>query len=166
MTEETRRTLALEAMTANGRDERIAWAERALDMGASPSPNLSTLALLSAQRTPNPWEVDELFRRSLKELDLSGVSREEGLRQYARDVAEGIVTGVVGPLEGVRQLHDLVRALDYPEDMQPWGSYHEDLDALFLIDFQDGELIYSEDMIPEIKSEARTLLHRIPKKYF
>jgi hypothetical protein len=163
MTEETRRTLALEAMTANGRDERIAWAERALDMGVFPSPNLSTLALLSAQRTPNPWEVDELFRRSLEELDLAGVRREEALRQSARDIAENIVLGMVGPLEGARQLRELVCALDYPEDMQPWGGFHEDW---FLIDFEDGELIYSEDMIPEIKSEARALLQRIPKKYF
>jgi hypothetical protein len=164
MTEETRRTLALEAMTADGRDERIAWAERVLDMGAFPSPNLSTLALLSVERTPNPWEADELFRRrSLEELDLAAVSREEGLRQYARDVAEGIVTGVVEPLEGVHQLRDLVRALDYLEDLQPWGGFREDV---FLIDFIGGELIYSEDMIPKLKSEARALLRRIPKKYF
>ena len=163
MTKEDRRALAIEAVLADTRDKRIAWAERALNMGALPSPNLSTLVLLSVERTPNPWEVNDLFRRSLQELNLSEVSREEGLRQYARDVAGGIVTGVVVPLEGARQLRGVVRALDYPEDLQPWGGFHEDL---FLIDFKDGKLIYSDGMIPELKREARALLHRIPKKYF
>ena len=163
LTKETRRTLTLEALVADGRDERIAWAERALDMGAFPSPNLSSLALLSVERTPSPWEVDDLFRRSLKELNLPVVGREEGLRQYARDAAEKIASGVVWPLEGSRQLRNLVCALGYPEDMQPWGDFYEDL---FLIYSDEGKLIYSDDMPAEIKREAHTLLHRIPKKYY
>src|SRR5215212_7963747 len=54
MTREDRRTLTIEAMTSTGRDERIAWAVHALDLGASPSPNLCSLALLSAERIPLP----------------------------------------------------------------------------------------------------------------
>ncbi len=48
-------------MTSTGRDERIAWAVHALDLGAAPSPNLCSLALFSVGRMPNPWEVDDLF---------------------------------------------------------------------------------------------------------
>ena len=163
MTKEDRRTLALEAMVADGRDERIAWAVRAPDVGAPPSPSLSTLALLSLQRFPNPWEVDDLFRRSLEELDLPVVSREEALRQYARDVAENIAAGALGPLEGAGRLRDLVRALDYPEGLRSWGDFDEDL---YLIDFDRGELIYAEDMIIEIERQAHALVLKIPKKYF
>jgi hypothetical protein len=47
--------------------------------------------------------------------------------------------------------------------MRPWGGFYEDT---FLIDFREGESIYSDDMIPEIKSEVRASLHKIPKKYF
>ena len=71
MTREGRRTLTIEAMTSAGRDERIAWAVHALDLGATPSPNLCSLALLSVERIPNSWEVDDLFRRSIDELGLA-----------------------------------------------------------------------------------------------
>ena len=53
MTGEARRKLTIEAMTSHGRDERIAWAMHALDLGAAPSPNLCSLALFSAERMPN-----------------------------------------------------------------------------------------------------------------
>src|SRR5215210_3619169 len=96
-----------EAMTSDGRDERIAWAVHALDLGASPSPNLCSLALISVERIPNPWEVDDLFRRSVDELGLARPSPEEYLRQHARDVAKGIVAGTVQPLEGAHVLHDI-----------------------------------------------------------
>ena len=150
-------------MLADARDKRIAWANRALNMGVSPSANLSTLALLSVERTPNPWEVADLFRRTLEDLGLGGVHREEGLRQCAHDVAENIASGVVEPLVGARRLRELAQALGYPEVMRPWGDYLEDS---FLIDFKEGQLIYSDEMPLEIKRQARALLHRIPKKYF
>jgi hypothetical protein len=165
MTKEDRRALIIEATIADTRDKRIAWAVRALDMGVSPSPNLSTLALLSVERTPSSWEVDELFRRSLKELDLSTRDRAEGLRQYARDVAEGIVSGSVEPVRGAQEIQAVTEALGYPEDMEPWGNFDEDL---FLAVGADGRSLYysGADMIFYIKSKSDTLLHRIPKKYF
>src|SRR5215211_9336260 len=67
MTREDRRTLIIGAMTSDGREERIAWAVHALDLGADPSPNLYSLALLSVERIPSPWEVDELFGRGVDE---------------------------------------------------------------------------------------------------
>ena len=135
MTGEDRRKLTIGAMTSTGRDERIAWAVHALDLGAAPSPNLCTLALLSAERIPNSWQVDDLFRRSLDELGLARPAPEEHLRQHARDVAEGIVSGTVEPLEGVHVLHALSEALGYPEDLVPWDGFDEDL---FLVVGADG----------------------------
>ena len=164
ITKEDRRSLAIEAMLADARDKRIAWANRALDMGVSPSPNLFTLALLSVERTPSPWEVADLFRHTLEDLDLGGVRREEGLRQCARDVAENIASGVVDPVVGARQLRELAQALGYPEDMRPWDDHF--FEDSFLIDFKEGELIYSDEMPLALKREAWALLHRIPKKYF
>ncbi len=165
MTKETRRTLTLEAIIADTLDERIAWAQRALDMGASPSPNLCTLALLLVERTPSPWEVDDLFQRSLKELNLSILDREQGLRQYARDVAESIVTGTVGLVEGAYEIQAVAEALDYPEDMKPWDGFDEDS---FLVIGADGRPFYYawDYMISYIKENADALLHKIPKKYF
>jgi hypothetical protein len=165
MSKEDRRALAIEAMLSDARDKRIAWANRALDMGVSPSPNLSTLALLSAERTPNPWEVDDLFRRSLKELDLSTRDREEGLRQYARDVAEGIVSGSVEPVRGAKEIYAVTLALGYPKYMEPWGGFDEDL---FVAVGEDGRTLYyfGDNMISFIKWEAGALVHRILKKYF
>jgi len=96
--------------TSTGRDERIAWAVHALDLGAAPSPNLCSLALFLVRRIPNPWEVEELFGRSVEELGLARPSPEEYLRQHARDVAEGIVSGAVEPLEGAHILHAVAGA--------------------------------------------------------
>ena len=169
ITKEVRRALIIEAIISDTRDRRIAWAERALEMGVFPSPNLSTLALLSQQRTPNSWEVEDLFRRSLKELGLSTQDREEGLRQYARDVADGIVAGSVEPVRGAREIETVVEALGYPEDMEPWGGFDEDL---FLAVGADGRSLYfplyysGDDMISYIKSKADALLQKIPKKHF
>ncbi len=165
ITKEDRRALIIEAIIADTRDKRIAWAERALEMGAPPSPNLSTLFLLSVEHMLNPWEVDDLFRRSLKEINLSDVGREEGLRQYARDVAEGLVMGSVAPMRGAGEIQAVTEALGYPEDMEPWGGFDEDL---FLVVGADGTSLYysGDDMIFYIKSKEDALLHNIPKKYF
>ena len=165
MTREDRRTLTIEAMTSTGRDERIAWALHALDLGAVPSPSLCTLALLSAERIPNSWQVDDLFRRSLDELGLARPAPEEYLRQHARDVAEGIVAGTVDPLEGAHILHAIAGALGYPEDLSPWDGFDEDL---FLVVDEDGSALYyaGEDMLSYIERNARAVSHKIPKKYF
>ena len=165
MTREDRRTLTIEAMTSTGRDERIAWAVHALDLGAAPSPNLCTLALLSAERMPSPWEVDDLFRRSVDELGLARPAPEEYLRQHARDVAEGIVSGSVAPLEAAHVLHAIAGALGYPEDLVPWDGFDEDM---FLVVGADGRSLYysEDDMISYIYQNARALAHKIPKKYF
>jgi hypothetical protein len=163
MTKETRRALIIEAILADTGDKRIAWAEHTLDIGASPSPNLCTLALLSVERTPDPWEVDDLFRRSLEELELPTLDREEGLRQYARDVAEDIVSGAIEPVRGAYEIQAVAEALGYPEDMWPWGGFYEDN---FLVFGADGSLLYTawDYMISYIKESAETLLHKIPKK--
>src|SRR5215210_4408817 len=95
----------------------------------------------------------DLAAQALEELDVAVVSREEALRQYARDVAENIAAGALGPLEGAGRLRDLVRALDYPEGLRSWGDFDEDL---YLIDFDRGELIYAEDMIIEIEPHRRS----------
>jgi hypothetical protein len=165
MTREDRRTLTIEAMTSSGRDERIAWAVHALDLGADPSPNLCSLALLSVERMPSRWEVDDLFRRSFDELGLARPVPEEYLRQHARDVAEGIVSGAVEPLEGAHILHAVAGALHCPEDLVPWDGFDEDL---FLGVGEDGRSLYhaGDDMISYIKQNARALVHKIPKKYF
>jgi len=165
MTREDLRDLVVAASIADTQDKRIAWAERTLDMGVSPSPNLSTLALLSVQRTPNSWEAEDLFRRSLKEIGLSTPDREEGLRQYARDVAEGIVSGTVEPVRGANEIQAVTEALGYPEDIASWAGFDE---YLFLaVDVDEVSPYYPGDaMISYIKSEADTLLDRIPKKYF
>jgi hypothetical protein len=165
MTKEDQRTLTIEAILAYTRDKRIAWAERALDMGASPSSNLCTLALHSVERMPNPWEVDDLFRRSVEELNLSTLDWDEGLRQYARDVAESIVSGTVEPMEGAYEIQAVAQELGYPQDMDPWGLFDEDL---FLLVGADGRSLYysGDDMIYYIESKAHALLHKIPKKHF
>ena len=165
ITREDRRTLTIGAMTSTGRDERIAWAVHALDLGASPSPNLCSLALLSVERIPNSWEVEDLFRRSFDELGLARPSPEEYLRQHARDVAEGIVSGAVEPLEGAHVLHAVAGALGYPDDLAPWDGFDEDL---FLVVGEDGRSLYhSRDaMISYIFQNARAVPHKIPRKYF
>src|SRR5919107_3378867 len=154
MTREDRRTLTIEAMPSTGRDERIAWAVHALDLGAAPTPSLCSLALFSVERIPNSWQVDDLFRRSVDELGLARPAPEEYLRQHARDVAEGIVAGTVDPLEGAHILHAIAGALGYPEDLSPWDGFDEDL---FLVVAEDGSTLYylEEDMLSYIERNAR-----------
>jgi hypothetical protein len=114
---------------------------------------------------PSLWEVEDLYRRSIQELGLPCPAPEEYLRQHAHDVAEGLVSGTVEPLEGARLLNSVAETLGYPKDMASWGKFDEDL---FLEVDADGEpLYYSEsDMISYIEREAQTLLQKIPKKYF
>jgi hypothetical protein len=171
ITNEDRRKLTIDAAISAGRDQRIAWALHALELGAAPSPNLCSLALLSVERMPNPWQVDELFRGSIQELALPRPSQEECLRQHARDVAEGIVSGAVEPLEGARQLYRLAVELNYSSEMMPWVGFDEDL---FVVPASNGETrLYlflqggrSDEVIPEIERQAHTLLQKIPKEYF
>ena len=121
---------------------------------------------------PNPWKVDELFGGSIQELALARPSQEECLRQHARDVAEGIVSGDVEPLEGARQLYRLAVRLNYPSDMMAWVGFDEDL--LDAVPASDGETrMYfflqggrSDEVIPEIEHQAHTLLQKVPKEYF
>jgi hypothetical protein len=126
-----------------------------LELGTPDSPNLCSLALLSVERNPDPWEVDDLFRRSVEDLNFPTPDPEEWLRQYAREVAEGVISGVVEPLEGARELHGLAGTLGYPEVMMPWVGFDEHL-------FLDSNIMISE----KIKHQAHALLREIPKKYF
>ena len=166
ITNEDRRTLTIEATISTGLDQRIAWALHSLEVGAAPTPNLCSLALLSVERMPNPWKVDELFRGSIQELALPRPSQEECLRQHARDVAQRIVSGDVEPLEGARQLSRLAVELNYPSDMLAWVGFEEDL---FVVPAPEGGTrmyYFSDEVIPEIEHQAHTLLQKIPKKYF
>jgi hypothetical protein len=54
--------------------------------------------------------------------------------------------------------------LGYPEDLVPWDGFDEEL----LVIIADGRSRYysGNGMISYIKQNARTVPHKIPKKYF
>ena len=80
--------------------DTISWAISMLESRVE-TESLAILASFSLEKHPNSFEVQNYFRRSLKEMGWTIPDDETSLIQYALDVATDIVSGAISPLGAV-----------------------------------------------------------------
>lgn len=160
MDRETRRALILEAAVSSRStfENRIEWASHALEVGAD-SESLRVLASLSLEERPDPHEVDKYFRRSLEDLAWWPLRCEMLLRQHARDLCEGFLSGRLSPERLTHEMHQMAVDLDYPGDLSYWIGLD---DGWSLIGFWHPT---RGALVDAIRQEARALVEATPKKF-
>ncbi len=141
--------IAYQAMGRVVSEDYVDWAMSEV-MDGWESPNLAILAGL-CKPLYRP-EVEFYFRQTLDDLGWTLPGPEAALRQYARNVAQKIISAAVPPVEGCREIYNVLVALDYALDLQAWLYLDEQLEPDTYADLQDAQL----DAV--IISEAKVLL--------
>lgn len=149
MNSETLRIMAERYLGSATCEDYVEWARACL---AANVDSKSMRILASLQKPLYSSEVDDYFYRSLNELGWSMMEEPECLLQYARQVAQQILSNDLPPLEGCRKIYRIGDALGYPDDLIPWLYLDEGLDPSGLSDLQGAS--WDE----AIKSEADRLL--------
>ena len=126
-------------------EDYVDWAVACLESDLD-TKNVRILA--SLDKSASPSEVEDYFNRCLHDLALTTPDRRECLVEYARGVAQRIVSGEVSPLYGCSQIYDVVRELDFPHEMIAWLYLDEGLSPDNLGD------LHGADWDEAIKSEA------------
>lgn len=95
----------------------ISWALKMLHNECSSY----SLNILSSLKEPiNIFEVEEYFRRSLRELNLEEPSYDECALYYIGYLSRKILGDEDNAIDIADEIHDVVRDLDYPEDLEEW----------------------------------------------
>jgi hypothetical protein len=138
---------------------RKSGGRHALETGAD-TESFRILASFALERLPNPFEIERYFIRSLEELSLSRPEPGVWMRQYGRDVVEGILSGETSPGEGCHEMYDIVAALFHPEDLLAWAylDYECDMAA--------ENPHYKSEVENEIRREAKAFLDANSKEFF
>ena len=114
-------------------DDCVDWAVACLEADVD-TKNIRILASLRNQSSPS--EVEDYFNRSLKDLGWTMPEERECLLEYARGVAQQIVSGDLRPLDGCRKMynvfdglgdHEMISWLYLDEGLHP--DYGGDLEA-------------------------------------
>lgn len=142
---ETYKILTERYLGAATYEDYVDWAVACLESDLD-TKNIRILASLS--KSTSSSEVENYFNRSLHDLGLTTPDHHECLVEYARGVAQQIVSGDVSPLYGCRQIYRVVRALNFPHEMIAWLYLDEGVSPDNLGELQDA------DWDEAIKSEA------------
>lgn len=149
---ETNKILAERYLGTATHEDFVDWAVACLEEDLD-TKNIRILA--SLRNASSPSEVEDYFNRCLKDLGLTMPDRRACLFEYARGLAQQIVSGDLSPLEGCRQIYRVVRALKFPGEMMSWVYLDEGLQP---DNFGDLE---GADWEEAIKTEAaRFVLNR------
>jgi len=109
----------------------INWALKMLENDCSSF----SLNILPSLREPiNIFEVEDYFKRALRELDLQEPSYEECAAYYIRHLSKKILEDEENALDIAYDIYRVVCALDYPEDLEEWCNISEMID-----DFRYGD---------------------------
>ncbi len=106
-------------------EEYVRWAVACLESGMD-SKNIRILA--SLQKPLYSSEVDFYFTRSLQDLGWTMPGRRECLFNYARDLAQQIVSDDVSPRDGCRKIYLIASALQYPKELMAWVYFDDNLE--------------------------------------
>ncbi|MGP7816396.1 hypothetical protein [Niallia sp. 01092] len=122
----------------------IDWTIAMLKSGYSSD---SLLILSSLQEPLNLFEVEDYFKRSVKELNIYKPSYEECARSFIVHLSEMILAGGNNMVEVANEIYSVVRSLEYPEDLIEWYKITEWMD-----DFRYGDNIsnISEQTLTEM----------------
>ena len=93
------------------------WATTQLSEGKD-TPHLRQLAGVSG--TENPFELEELFDRAVRELGIAVPERNEALALYARELAQQYLDGTITRDYLLRFLSDLCVETDYSRELYPF----------------------------------------------
>lgn len=154
LSRELRRDLLLSALEAERFEERVAWAVRALELGAD-TEHLRVLASLSLEKHPSPRGVDRLFARCLDELGLPALTREERLRQVLRAYAERYLDGAVDAPTLLGRASRVWVELGYPDEEYGLALCVE-------VDLALGASL--EEMEPKVCAAARRYVRATPDR--
>jgi hypothetical protein len=148
VTPETKELFAKLHMNMATSEDLVAWAVSLLEEGIE-TKNVSILASLGKPLYPS--EVDDYFRRSLKDLGWSFPESEDCLREFMRDTAAKILRNEISPFKGCEQIYQAVRGLDYPGDLIGWSCLYWGHDPHSYQDLSDDEFDAS------VRREAKLL---------
>jgi hypothetical protein len=128
------------------------WAIHLLEQGLD-SKNIRILA--SMFNVDIFLEVEDYFRRSLKDLDWQFPNIEECLLRYAKLIATEIINQSIEPFEGCEIIHKINNALDYPSILGNWVSLYWAGNELYW----EGETVIIENLNKQIIQEAERFLN-------
>lgn len=134
---ETIKLLAERHMGIATYEQYIDWAVSCLESGID-SKNIRILA--SLQKPLYSSEVEDYFKRSLRDLDWELPEPKECMIEYARSFAREILSGQASPLEGCRKIYKVVVALQYPLELMSWLYLDEGLEPGTYRDLEGKEL--------------------------
>lgn len=149
MSSETIEIFAKRYLGSATSEDYVAWAIACLEQNID-SKNIRILA--SLHKPLYLSEVEEYFNRSLKDLGWTMPERRECLLQYARLLAQQIVSGDLRPVEGCRAIYGVVVALHCPAELSRWVNLDEGLHPDLISD------LHGSDWDDAIRSEAEHLL--------
>ena len=132
MNSETNKLLAQSHMGVVTSEDYVRWAVACLESNID-SKNIRILA--SLQKPLYSSEVDFYFKRCISDLGWTFPERRECLLEYARNLAQQILTGDLSPQDGCGKIYRIVVALDYPKELNTWiylddGLYWETYNEL------------------------------------
>ncbi|HZG72855.1 MAG TPA: hypothetical protein VEY51_15055 [Chondromyces sp.] len=118
-----------------------------------------SLNILSSLREPlNIFEVEDYFRRALKELDWQEPSYEECAVYYIQHLSKKILEDKNHALEIAYDIYMVVRDLDYPDNLEEWCNISEMIDDFLYGD--NRSKLNKEALIVTIVEEAKNQLKK------
>ena len=136
---ETKKILAERYLGTATAEDYVDWAVSCLEADLD-TKNIRILA--SLRNISSLYEVEDYFKRCFKDLNLTMPDRRECLFQYARGVAQRILSGEFSPLYGCSLIYGVVRELGFPGEMISWvflddGMHPENLRELVGADWEE-----------------------------
>lgn len=148
MDSRTNKLLAETHMGVVTSEDYVRWAVACLESDLD-SKNIRILA--SLQKPLYSSEVDVYFKRCLQDLGWTMPEPRECLLNYARDVAQQIVTSELSPLDGCTKIYGIARALNYPQELMVWVYLDENLEPSTYNELEGAEWEHA------VKAEAANL---------
>ncbi|MFJ8258555.1 hypothetical protein ACIQ4Z_15010 [Peribacillus asahii] len=136
----------------------IRWA---LEMLKNDCTSFSLNILSSLSEPLNIFEVEDYFRRALREINLQEPSFEECAEYYIQYLSKKLLEDKNNAIDLAYKIYEVVGNLDYPEDLDGWYNISDMID-----DFRYGDNISKVSkvaLIITIKREAKKQLSRKKK---
>lgn len=128
ITPETRKLFAYRYMNRATSEDVVHWTLSLLESGYE-TPSLLILAGLTKPFYSS--EIDEYFRKSIKELEWDFPEGQQCIRDYLKFLAESIISDYKDQEnmeKAVAEIYDCVVSLGYPENLRRWIYVDEGLD--------------------------------------
>ncbi len=157
MNEATKQFFAKLYLQKASSDDYVDWAVACLEDGFD-SKNLRMLA--ATEKMFYPSEIEDRFKRTLKELGWEKPSEKESLLSYAKELAKKTVSGELSPEKGCKEIYLISLKLDYPEELKGWlwlDEGHDPVSMEWLWDSYNYSEMNKEKWIEVIIREAKKL---------